>query len=104
MKQYVDNINNIVEYHRFILLSSEYYQVNNEELAALYIDLSMKYEEDNYVECGFKAATDARKNMIDKIKAGSLSKKDIHILEPIFSYGDLNIHTLVKPKKRFIFF
>lgn len=78
--------------------------MNNEKLAELFIDLSMKYEEDNYVECGFKAATDARKEMIVKIKAGSLSKRDIRTIEPIFSYGEINIHDLVKPKKRFMFF
>ena len=78
--------------------------MNNDALAELYINLAMKYEEENYVECGFKAATDARRKIIDKIKAGSLSKKDIHALEPIFSYSKLNINEYFKAKKRFIFF
>ena len=78
--------------------------MNNEALAELYIKLSMRYEEDNFVECGLKSATEARQNIIDKIKAGSLSKKDIRFIEPVFTYGNLNINDFIKPKKRFIFF
>lgn len=78
--------------------------MNNEELAQLYINLSLKYEEDNYVECGFKQATEAREVIINKIKSGSLSKKDIRLIEPVFAYGNVNINDLIIPKKRFIFF
>lgn len=78
--------------------------MNNEALVELYIELAMKYEEENYVECGFKAATDARRKIVDKIKAGSLSKKDIRALEPIFSFSNLNINDHFTAKRRFIFF
>jgi len=78
--------------------------MNNDALAELYIELAMKYEEENYVECGFKAATETRRKIVDKIKAGSLSKKEIHALEPIFSFSKLNINDYFTAKKRFIFF
>lgn len=78
--------------------------MNNEALAKLYIDLSMKYEAENFVECGFKTATETQKKMIDKIKNGSLSKKDIRTLEPIFVFNNLDINDYLKAKKRFIFF
>lgn len=78
--------------------------MNNVELADLYINLAMKFEEENYVECGFKAATEARQKIVAKIKAGTLSNKDIRSIEPIFLYGNLNVHDYVKAKKRFIFF
>ncbi len=78
--------------------------MNNAELADLYINLAMKFEEENYVECGFKAATEARQKIVAKIKAGTLSSKDIRSIEPGFQYGNLNVHDYVKAKKRFIFF
>lgn len=78
--------------------------MNYEELAELYVELSMKYEEEYPVECGFDAATKARTSMVEKIRAGSLSKKDMSIIEPIFSYGNVDITKYVKPKKRFILF
>ena len=78
--------------------------MNNEALAELYIKFSLKYEEENYVECGFKQATETRQMIIKKIKSGSLSKKDIRLIEPVFAYSNVNIHNLITPKKRFIFF
>lgn len=78
--------------------------MNYKELAELYMDLSMKYEEEFPVECGFEAATKARTNMVEKIQTGSLSKKDMNIIKPIFSYGNLDVTQYLKAKKRFIFF
>ena len=78
--------------------------MNNEELADLYIELFMKYEEEFPVECGFELATNERIKMIDKIRLGSLSNKDIKIIAPIFYYGDVDISAHIKAKKRFIFF
>lgn len=74
--------------------------MNNEALAELYIKLSLIYEEENYVMCGFKHATKIRQMIINKIESGSLSKKDIRLIEPVFSYS--NIHNLITPQKRFI--
>jgi len=78
--------------------------LNNAELADLYMKLSMKYEEEFPVECGFEIATKERMKMIDKIRIGSLSNKDISTIEPIFSYGNVDILDHVKAKKRFFFF
>ena len=78
--------------------------MTNEELADLYINLAMKFEEENYVECGFKAATEARQKIVSKIKTGNLSSKDVRSIEPVFQYGGLHVHDYVKAKKRFIFF
>jgi len=79
--------------------------LNNAELADLYMKLSMKFEEEFPVECGFEIATKERMNMIDKIRVGSLSNKDIRTIEPIFSYGNVDISDHVKAKKKkFIFF
>jgi hypothetical protein len=47
--------------------------MNNAELADLYINLAMKFEEENYVECDFKSVTEARQKIVSKIKAGTLS-------------------------------
>ncbi|WP_067049563.1 hypothetical protein [Moritella sp. JT01] len=78
--------------------------MNNSELADLYMKLSMRYEEEFPVECGFEIATKERMNMIDKIRVGSLSNKDIRTIDPIFSYGNVDISDHIKPKKRFLFF
>lgn len=78
--------------------------MNNEELASLYQELSMKYEEDFPVECGFAKATQERMIMLDKIRQGTLSKKDIRLVEPIFAYGNIAISDYIQPKKRFGFF
>jgi len=78
--------------------------MNNEDLANLYVKLSMKYEEEFPVECGFEAATKVQTNMIEKIRNGLLSKKDIKKIEPIFAYGNVDIACFVKVKKRFLFF
>ena len=78
--------------------------MNNAELADLYMKLSMKYEEEFPVECGFEIATKERMSVIDKIRSGSLSNKDIRAIEPIFSYGNVDISDYVKAKKRFLFF
>ena len=78
--------------------------MNNHELADLYVDLAMKYEEDNYVECGFKEATEARQRLVDSIKSGAISKKDFHAMEPVFAYSNVKLADYIKPKKRFLFF
>lgn len=78
--------------------------MDNEKLANLYQDLSMKYEEEFPVECGFAKATQERTMMLDKIRQGTLSKKDIRLVDPIFSYGNVDISDYIQPKKRFIFF
>lgn len=78
--------------------------MNNAELADLYIKLSMKYEEEFPVQCGFEIATKKQMIIIDKIRSGSLSKKDIKIIEPIFSYGNIVITNHVRAQKRFLFF
>jgi len=78
--------------------------MNNEALANLYQTLSMKYEEDFPVECGFAKATEERMKMLDKIRQGTLSKKDINLISPVFSYGNIDISTYLQPKKRFFFF
>jgi len=80
------------------------YKLNNGELANLYMELSMKYEEEFPVECGFELATNERIKMIDKIRLGSLSNKDIKKIEPIFFYGNVDISEHIKAKKRFVFF
>jgi len=78
--------------------------LNNGELADLYIELSLKYEEEFPVECGFELATNERIKMVDKIRSGSLSKKDVETIAPIFLYGDVDLSEHVKTKKRFVFF
>jgi len=78
--------------------------MNNQELANLYVDLAMKYEEDNYVECGFKEATQARQRLVDSIKSGKLTKKEFRAIEPVFAYSNVNLGDYIKPKKRFLFF
>ena len=78
--------------------------MNNKQLAELYVELALMYEEEFPVECGFAEATKAQALMVDKIKSGALSKKDIALIEPIFAYGHVDIHTYIKPKKRFIWF
>ena len=62
------------------------------------------YQEQFPVECGFAAATSAQGLLVEKIKSGALSKKDIALIEPVFAYGHVDIHKYVKPKKRFIWF
>ena len=42
--------------------------------------------------------------MAEKIESGSLSKNDIILLEPIFTYGHMDVHLHLKAKKRFIWF
>jgi len=78
--------------------------LNNEELADLYIELSMKYEEEFPVDCGFELATNERIKMVDKIRFGSLSNKDIKTIAPMFFYGNVDISEHIKAKKRFVFF
>lgn len=78
--------------------------MSNDELAKLYETLSMKYEEEFAVECGFAQATKERMAMLEKIRRGSLSKKDIRVIEPIFSYGNIDLSAYIQPRKRFVFF
>lgn len=78
--------------------------MNNDQLADLYIELAMKFEEENYVECGFKAATEQRQKLIEKIRSGRVNKKDLKLLEPVFSYGNIDIHQHLSVRKRFFFF
>jgi hypothetical protein len=78
--------------------------VNTTELAELYLELSMRYEEEHFVECGFESATKARSEMYKKILSGSLSNKDLGEIEHVFAMRNINIRAHIKPKKRFIFF
>lgn len=78
--------------------------MSNDELAELYIELSMIYEEEQFVECGFETATKARTQMYKKIQAGSLTNKELAEVEPVFATRNINILDYIKPKKRFLFF
>ncbi|EPJ45224.1 MAG: hypothetical protein OFPI_37590 [Osedax symbiont Rs2] len=78
--------------------------MNNKQLAELYVELALMYEEDFPVKCGFAAATSAQTMLVEKINPGALSKTDIALIEPIFAYGHVDIHKHVTAKKRFIWF
>ena len=41
--------------------------MNNKQLAELYVELALKYEEQFPVECGFAAATSAQALLVEKI-------------------------------------
>lgn len=73
--------------------------MTNEEIANLYQELGLKFEEEFYVECGFEAATKRQEELVSKILEGNLSKKDISEIEPVFTMGGYNIHDLIKRKK-----
>ncbi len=75
-----------------------------EQLSQLYIELSLTFSDTNYVECGFKQATDKQNKLIKKIRSGNMTKKDIAMIEPIFESGGINISDHIKPKKFLGFF
>lgn len=78
--------------------------MNNNELADLYLDAAMRYEDEQYVECGFKKASEFRGLIIDNIKKGTLSAKQLKLIAPVFDYVGINIYEHIKPRKRFLFF
>lgn len=78
--------------------------MNNKQIAALYVELAVMYQEEFPVECVAEPAINQQTRWVEKIKAGDLSKKDIQVIEPIFVYGHVDVHRYLKPKKRFIWF
>lgn len=78
--------------------------MTNDELAKHYVELSLKYESEQFTKCGFKEATKARMQTHEKILKGSLSKKDLREIAPIFHYGNIDIYKYIKPRKKFFIF
>ncbi len=83
---------------------TEEFKMTPEELAEHYINISLKYEEENYVECGFKKATEERNRIYEKIKTGRVSSKEMKAIEPVFHYGNIDIREHLKIEKRFFIF
>lgn len=78
--------------------------MDNKQVAALYVELAMMYQEDFPVACHTDPAINQQTQMVEKIQMGDLTKKDILTIEPVFVYGHVDIHRYLKPKKRFIWF
>jgi len=77
--------------------------VTNKQLAALYVELLSLYEED-FPQAAEASSDEQQMLFINKILAGKISAKDIQLIEPVFSYGHVDIHRYIQPKKRFIWF
>lgn len=78
--------------------------MNNKQLAALYVELAVMYQEEFPAQCDEEPAINQQNVMVEKIQTGALSKRDIKIIETIFVYGHVDVHRYLKPKKRFIWF
>ncbi len=73
--------------------------MNNTELAEKYKVLAMRYEEENFTDCGFKGATEQQEQLYQKLLTGKVSRKEYALIEPIFSYAGLTLGDYIKPQK-----
>jgi len=73
--------------------------MNNMELAEKYKVLAMRFEDENYTDCGFEIATEQQEQLYQKLLTGNVSRKEYALIEPVFSYAGLNLGDFIKPKK-----
>lgn len=78
--------------------------MKNNELADLYLEAAMRYEDEQYVECGFKKASEYRGLIYENIKKGTITSKQLKFIAPVFDYVGINIYEYIQPRKRFLFF
>jgi len=76
--------------------------VTNKQLAALYLELSAMYNDELF-------GIDSKELQItadieERIEDNCLTEADIAHIEPIFSYGHVDVHRYLKAKKKKRFF
>ncbi|MDQ2077093.1 hypothetical protein [Marinimicrobium sp. ABcell2] len=81
------------------------YQVNTEtlsieEFTEKFQELSLRYEEDNYTECGFEQATKQKERLLKAIRSGQLTQKDYDEMHPVFVYANSDLNTFVTPQEK----